>query len=27
LNAATQVGKSLNILGIVPLLAPRIELP
>jgi hypothetical protein len=27
LNAATQIGKSPNILGIVPPLAPRIELP
>jgi len=27
LNAATQIGKSSNILGIVPPLAPRIELP
>lgn len=27
LNAATQIGKSLNILGIVPPLAPRLELP
>ncbi len=27
LNAAMQTGKSLNILGIVPPLAPRIELP
>lgn len=27
LNAATQIGKSPNILGIVPPFAPRIELP